>query len=118
MTTISDGTTTITPQLVLGWESSSASNNIFHTVIGRSDPDVTLRGLATPTGTLKLLFVSQIAANACLALHQQAKTFVVTDSDITAANMTYAVAGVVTVTLDEETRAVWTVTVPFQVVTP
>ena len=55
-TTIASGIHTTTPSLVKSWSSSQEARNVVHTIIGRSDPDITLK----PAGklfALPLVFV-------------------------------------------------------------
>lgn len=118
MTTISDGTTTITPVLTLGYESSRDSRNIFHDVIGRDYPDVTLRAASLRHGTLTYLFETEADSLACEQLHRADSTFTVTDDDRDSIGMAYVVSGSITRTLDDDTRDLWTVAVDFQEIQP
>lgn len=119
MATISDGTTTITPQLVLGYEAQQAGRSVFHDVLGRSDPDVTLRTAGLRAGNLALFFLTAADADACRQLHARAAVFAYVDSDLPGTSMSYVVdEGGVTTTLDDEGRRRWVVTVAFREVMP
>lgn len=118
MSTISDGLTTITPRLVLGYETGRGSKNTFHDVIGKAAPDVTLEPLAARVGTLELFFEDAAAASACVTLHATAAVFTYTDTDNPSASMRYAVEGSgLNVQLDPETRRRWIVKVGYREVT-
>jgi hypothetical protein len=69
-TTLTSGATVITPNTVDGYQSARPAQTIIHRVIGRADPDVTLRPAGTRTGTLELVFgveATAIAAEQALA---------------------------------------------------
>jgi len=115
LSTISDGATTITPELVLGYDTAQEGRNIFHDVLGRADPDVSLRVAGTRAGTLTLFFPTEAAANAARTLHAGAKVFTYTATDNATTSMRYVVdnAGI-RVQLDPETRRRWTVAVAYR----
>lgn len=118
MSTISDGTTTITPRLVLGYETSRAGQTVFHDVIGKASPDASLAPLASRAGTLQLFFEDETSAAACVALHAGPATFTYTDSDHPTASMRYAVSEAgLSVLLDPDTRRRWIVKVGYREVT-
>ncbi|RZU64609.1 hypothetical protein EV379_0912 [Microterricola gilva] len=118
MSTITDGTTTITPLLVLGYEATRQGRNIIHPIIGRPDPDVTLAPAALRTGTLSLLFKDEPTAAGCMTMHAAAAVFTVDRDDLPGASMRYVVAGRIGVTLDPATLLRCVVTVDFQEVAP
>jgi hypothetical protein len=113
-TTISDGTTTITPKLVLGYEVSQESRNVVHTILGRAAPDITLHFTNLRTGTLEMLFENAIEAEEARQLHINPIVFSLASSEIPEANMDYVVSGSVSTVLEDETRKLWTVSVDFQ----
>ncbi len=49
-TTITAGASVITPLLVEGFEAARSGGAIVHTILGRANPDVTLRPAGTRTG--------------------------------------------------------------------
>lgn len=113
-TTITHNATTITPELVLGWESSQESKNILHDIIGKVSPDVTLKAPSLRNGTLTTFWLDETDAEACRALHSNLGSFTLASDEITQANMTYVTAGTIAMMLDEDTRAYWTVEIEFQ----
>ena len=63
--TVSDGTTTITPYFVKGYQAVQAGRNIFHDVIGKTSQDVTLFQPKLRSGTLSFYFKTSPEADAC-----------------------------------------------------
>jgi hypothetical protein len=113
-TTISSGATTITPELVTGWESSNETYNIVHDILSRSTPDITLRGSTTRSGTLTMLFLTEASCETARALHAGANVLTLASTEITAANFDYIVAGPVVTMLEDVTRSYWTLTVDYR----
>jgi len=113
-TTISSGATTITPELVTGWESSNETYNIVHDILSRSTPDITLRGSTTRSGTLTMLFLTEASCETARALHAGANVLTLASTEITAANFDYIVAGPVVTMLENVTRSYWTLTVDYR----
>jgi hypothetical protein len=116
-TTITTGSTTITPVLVLGWETSQESRNIIHSIIGRSDPDVTLQPANLRTATLQLFFTTEAEAEEARTLHSAAAVFYLDSDEIAAANLYYVVSGSISAALEDETRKYWIVSVDYQEIT-
>lgn len=110
MTTISDGTTTLTPMLVLGWSTSREARSVVHRLIGRPDPDVTLRPHGLRTGQMRILCEDMAAALAMEALHASGVVLTIADDDVAATSMSYVVSGQLLVELDPVTLNRWTVT--------
>lgn len=119
MTTITHSAGVITPRLVIGWETSRPVRTIVHSVLGRTDPDITLRGVGLRAGTLRLLFSTGAEATAAGAVFATPQTLTLTDTDVPAIGMAFVVAGGdLAAQLDPETRRLWTLAVPFQEVAP
>jgi hypothetical protein len=118
MTTISNGTTTITPRLVLGYAARQQSRNVVHEVIGRRDPDVTLRPAGTRTGTLRLLFLTEAAAASAFDDLGSADVWTLLDADVSTIGMAFVVDGQMEVSLDDRTITRWTVSVEYREVLP
>ncbi len=91
MSTITRGGTSITPTLILGWDSGRRSSNIEHTIIGRAVPDVSLGPARPRAGTMSLLFTSYEAALAAEELHALPGRFVLV-VDSPAITMQYVLA--------------------------
>jgi hypothetical protein len=119
MTTITSGATIITPDIVDGYDSAREAQTILHRVIGRADPDVTLRAAGTRSGTLSLVFGVEAEAYAAEQALAAPDVWTLTDPDRLTIGMVFVVAGG---TLDRalvnETRDGWTLSVPFVEVLP
>ena len=119
MTTITHAGGSIVPTQVDGYDPSIEVRNIVHTILGRPDPDVTFRAAGLRTGTLSLVFAAEADAWAAVAVLRVPQVFTLTDVDVVVVNMSFVVApGELRPTLDDATRAVWVVSVPFQEVAP
>lgn len=116
-TTITYGATTLTPTLVLGWESSQDTYNVIHDILGLTIPSVTLRGSKSRSGTLSTLWQTAAQAEACRVLHSAPGVFTLASTEVPQLNMSYVVAGSVTATLDEDSSRLWTVSIDYQEVT-
>lgn len=116
-TTITSGPDSTTPDIVNGYESVRTGQTVFHTVIGRDYPDVTLRPAGLRSGTLRLVYGSSDAevqsANA-EALHAAGAVYTLTTDDLGSIGMMYVVNGNVTRTLDPDSLSVWILAVDFQ----
>ncbi len=105
---------TTSPELVLGYDTARESRNIVHDLIS-GDIAVTLIAPRPRSGTLELLYFDEAAAFAGLALHEQETTFTLDDDDSAGVSMTYVVSGSgIRLTLDDETRDAWVLSVGYQ----
>lgn len=109
---------TATPDLVLGYEATSESLNVVHKIIGRSDPDITLRGDGLRSGSLEQFYLSRASAWAARTLQAAAATFTVVDSTLTELNMTFVRTGRMSIELDSDTATRWILTVDYQEIAP
>lgn len=117
MSTITSGATIITPDLVTGYQSTRDSQSLFHSVIGRAYPDVTLRQTSLRRGTLTMLFAQITAEADSLAaetLHGAGLVMTFADNDRASVGMTYVTSGAVVRELEPETGAGWTLSVDYQ----
>lgn len=106
---------TITPEVVNGFEASRAARTIVHTILGRSDPDITYRPAGLRKGELSLVFGTGAEAAAAEAILVTPQIFTLSDPDVPEVAMSFVVAdGDITRALDLETQSVWIVGVPFQ----
>lgn len=83
MTTISDGTTTVTPMLINGYESTRESRNVTHSILGTNVPAVSLRDAALRTGRLTAVLESRAAALTLEDVLAGASLLTFTDTDTT-----------------------------------
>lgn len=115
--TATNGAGTVTPLMILStYAATSGGRNVVHSLIG-GGLAVSLVGSDPRSGTFDAFFTVEADAWACLALHREPTTFTLTDTDVPAVNMTYAVNGDVVIALDENTASVWTVSIGYQEVT-
>lgn len=117
-TTLTNGTVTVTPDEVNGYESTQTVRTVVHRVLGRPDPDVTLRPAATRAGRLELVFGDEVAAAAAVTAHAAPSVWSIATTDIDTIDMAYVVAdGDITRNLDDS-RVAWLVSIPFVEVAP
>ncbi len=118
MTSISDGTTTVTPLLIDGYESTRNSRNVTHEILGSNVPAFSLRPARLRSGRLTALLEDRAAAVALESLLAGAHLFTFTDTDTTL-SMTFGLDGDgdITTALDRTTRLRWTVAWDFVEVT-
>jgi hypothetical protein len=116
MTTLSNGTATITPTLVDGYSAGQEARTIAHPIISRPGPDdVTLRPAGPRTGILRLLFATEADAEAARALHAAPYVWTLTDADLSSIGMDYVVeGGTLGAALEDETRELWLLEIPFR----
>lgn len=115
--TITDGTTVVTPQLILGWEAAQETRNVIHSVIGKAAPDVTLKPAGLRTGTLELLFLTAADALTARTMLTQALPFLIESDEAFLDNFRFVVSGSISSVLEDTTRSLWTISVDFQEVT-
>ncbi len=116
--TVNDGSTaTLSPALVLGYETSRESQNIVHDIIGGGIA-VTLIRPRPRSGTLHLFFLTEPDAFNALNKHALEATFTLSDSDRPGVNMTYVADGTADLALDDQTRLRWVVSIGYQEVEP
>lgn len=115
ITRVSDSATT-TPTIVDGYAAAYEGANVVHTLIGGGIA-VTLVPQALRSGTLQLVYDTEADAWEGVNLHLGTDTFTLSDADVPSVNMLYA-AGTVSPALEDQTRAVWVVSVDFQELEP
>lgn len=113
--TISDGVTTVTPDLTDGWNDTLTSRNVIHEVLGTAEVSVSLRPTAARSGTAKLTFLtSEADARAAQTLLGTAAVLTYATTDRSTLGMDFVLAGAATVELDDDSRDAWIVTFDFQ----
>src|SRR5690606_6363938 len=114
-TTISNGTDTLTPELVDGWEAAREGRTLLHTILGSNSPAVTLRASAPRTGTLRIVVGTDPSLAADIeAMLSAGSLLTLASTERAAVNMTFVVSGEVTTSLDGDTRSVWLIEAEFQ----
>lgn len=118
MTTIAKAGATVTALTVLGWDTTRPARTVVHAVIGKPEPDFTLRASGPRTGTVRYLFAELADAEACESLHGDAPAPVtLTDPATPGSPMVYLVTGAVHLTADDEAGTRWSVSVDFTEIT-
>lgn len=120
MSTISDGTTTFTPIVIVGWESERVAANVLHDIINRVDDDVTFRPAGLREGTLTALCPTLEDAMQLEVLLAQPKKMTFADPDHPVLNMTFVVpiGTAIRASLDSDTLVLGLVEFSFKQVAP
>jgi hypothetical protein len=114
-TTIASGIHTTTPSLVKSWESTQPTRNVVHHIIGRSDPDITLKPAGKRTGTLQLFYTTKTAAEAARELFALPLVFVTDSTDETWLDgFRFVSSGNISAVLDADNFTTWHISVDFQ----
>lgn len=120
MTTITHSTGVITPTIVDGYSAARTPRTILHPILGRADDDVTFRPAALRKGSLTLVFALEADARNAADILAIPQLLTLSDPDIDIA-MSFVLsedAGDLEISLDDETRDAWVLTVPFREVSP
>ena len=114
-TTIATGIHTTTPNLVKTWSSAQESRNVIHHIIGRSDPDITLKPAGLRTGTLELFYLTKTAAETARDVFAREGVFVIDSDDETWLDgFRFVVSGSITAALESADLTSWHISVDFQ----
>ncbi|QEA29707.1 hypothetical protein FGL91_14810 [Microbacterium sp. CBA3102] len=112
-TIINHSAGTLTPVAVSSWESSVEVRTIVHHILGRTDPDVTLRPASMRQGTLTLTFDAAAAATAARSVLELPQLLTLVSAEVPEVGMSFVVAnGSIGEVLGAAGQ--WTITVPFQ----
>jgi len=107
---------TLTPTVVEGYEGASEGRNIIHDILGRSNPDVTLRPAGLRKGTLTLHFISETQSRSAENLARTAGVGIFSSTERPTLAMTFVV-GTGSIIRRATEYGSWVVTFPFQEVT-
>lgn len=116
-TTITHASGVIAPAALRDWSANADLRSIIHTILGRSDPDITKRPTGLRRGSLTLVFATGADAYAARAVLAVTQPLALANSGVDEVAMTFVVAGG---DLGEVLGAAseWTLDVPFQEITP
>lgn len=115
MTTVTKGTTTLTPLLLIDPAYSRTGGNIVHAILGRRDPDITFAPALLRSGTHKFLCADRAAALALENLHATPGVVTLADTTMVGFGMKYVTTpDPMTIAPDAEVRSRWIVEIPFQ----
>lgn len=119
MTTITHSAGVVTPRLIDGYQARRETRTVVHDVLDRTAPDVTLRAPGPRVGSLRCLFPVQADAIAAFDVLGRREVFVLADADVPTVDMSFVVSGGdLGIELDDETRDLWWLVVPFVEVSP
>lgn len=114
MTSIVHSSGVIVPTIVDGYQARREARTIVHPIINRPNPDVTLRAAGLRTGALRCVFADEAEALSAFGIFSSPQVLALTDPDRASIAMSFVVAdGDLDIALDEVTRNVWIVRVPF-----
>jgi len=113
-TTITAGATTITPALVLGYDTTTRAGNVMHQIIGSSAPAVTFFPESLRSGELKLMFPSRALAWAAQTFLKAQTIFTLASTDETLIGMKFVRDGSMSIALDNDMLEFWQLTVSYQ----
>jgi hypothetical protein len=107
---------TMAPDLVLGYATDREAGTIAHDIIGRAEPDYTLRPALSRSGTLSLWFTGEQASYDAARALAAAATFTLVSDERLTINMRFIVpeGGRISRELDDDTRDTWTVDVDYR----
>lgn len=114
---ITRGSDTIAPTVIDGFRSERESRNVVHPILGRDEPDVTLRPSNLRTGTLTLGFegpTSEARSKAAEDMLAASGVFTLASTERATAEMSFIIQGTPSRELEDETRDAWIVTLDFQ----
>lgn len=105
----------VVPTVVDGYTSTREAQSLAHPILGRPDPEVTLREAALRSGTLTLLFPDEDDSAAAELAFSQPGVWQMVDDDRDTVGMSFVVAGgAITRELHDETRNDWLLTIPYR----
>lgn len=114
--TISDGTTSVYPVQILGYESTRKVQNRVHDLLNGDDA-ITLLPNKLRSGRLELLFNNLADAQACFALHSSAVRLTLTEDETPAVSMQYVANDEIQIRVDPATQSAWIVRAGYREVT-
>ena len=99
-TAITGAGVTLYPEFVVNYASRRASGNLLHVVIGRSDPDVTLKAAGLRTGTIGFICADLETAQAIEEQHAAVGVLTLVSDEFPGLDMSYVVSGSISVNPD------------------
>jgi hypothetical protein len=115
-TTLSDGTTSYTPDL-LGYTASRPVGNRVHPIPGSDSPAISVGPTGLRTGTLQFRFISEASVMAVESSILGGAVFTLADTTYGSLNMSFVITGDFVRTLEPVTKTVWDIHLDFQEVT-
>ena len=94
-------------------ESSRATKNIVHEIIGRTDTDVTFAGTALRTGSITMLFATPALALTAQTFLAAPGVFTLADSELPGNNMRFVISGSLSPERYTDESNLWTLSAEF-----
>ncbi|MCR2785439.1 MULTISPECIES: hypothetical protein [unclassified Microbacterium] len=116
-TVLTTGASVIAPTIVLNISSSREAQNLVHPIIGRAQPDITLRTAGVRTGQLELGFeglTSEADSATAESLLAGAAVWTIVSDERSTLEFSFVVTGSVTRDLDSDSRDAWVVKIDYQ----
>lgn len=111
-TTITHAGGTISASMA-AWDASAETRSIVHPILGRSDPDITLRPTGLRRGEFTLVFATGAAAAAAWTVLSDPQPLTLSNSGVIEVAMQFVVAGG-DLSHALSSAGVWSLRVPFQ----
>lgn len=105
---------TTTPFAIDGFEAESESGNVVHRLIAPGAIAVTLVGDLPRTGTLRLIYTDDTAAEAARTLLGRSTSFALSTPERPVISMTFVRTGKLGAALRDKVRSLWSFAVEFQ----
>lgn len=103
----------IEPLATDGYESSRTSGSITHQILGKPEPDITIRPATLRTGTLTFWFDDEEASLEAEEAHAEGGLFYLEHGVRQTVLMRYVPTGTITRSLERSTGGAWIVTVEY-----
>ena len=107
-------TGSITPDLILGFDTNRVVDTRIHFIIGTENPDVTVSPARLQSGQLELFFKTEAQAISAMSLLAIPGQWSVTDPEIPSMSFKFVVVTNIRRSLDRPTRTRWVVTFDYQ----
>lgn len=107
-TTVTDGNTTLHPELWMDYKSAREANTKVHALMG-GNVAITLAPSSPRTVNIALLFESEHDSKLCEDMHAGTGVITITETDRATASMQYVVVGKISRELDPDTSELWIV---------
>lgn len=108
MTVISNGITTLHPELWMDYKSARTANTKVHPLMG-GGVAISLAPASPRTVTVALLFLTEAESKQCEDMHAATGVITITEDGRDTASMQYVVTGQVRRELDPDSRELWIV---------
>lgn len=112
---------TIVPTIIMSISVGRGARNVVHDILGKTEPDVTLRSASLRSGTIEMGFAgptSEADSQKALDIHARGVVLTLVNAERATASMAYIASGRIERELDDTTRNDWIVRIDYQEVRP